>query len=286
MKKLYDILGVPLDASDADLKKAYRKLAIKYHPDKNPDDSAAEEKFKEVNSAYEILTDPKKKMQYQQQQHNPMGTPSGYSTGWTKGGMDMFEEMLRSSGFSDMFDQRFGFGARGKGRDVRTQIQLTLEEAYYGTERRMNIGVKTLNIKIPKGVRPGQNLRIKGEGQKGASEDKNGDLIVHVDILNKGDFFLDDQGIHTVIHIDLYDAILGSTKKIQVFDRTLNYNIPKGTQNGKTLRIRNKGYPIWKREGYFTDLLISVIIDIPSNLSQAEYRLFEKLKQLRIDNNK
>ena len=284
MKKLYDILGVPLDATDADLKKAYRKLAIKYHPDKNPDDAIAEEKFKEVSSAYEILSDPKKKVQYQQ--NSRMSTPSGYSTGWTQGGMDMFEEMLRSGGFSDMFDQRFGWGARGKGRDVRTQIQLTLNEGYYGTERRMNMGVKTLNIKIPKGVRPGQNLRIKGEGQKGVSADKNGDLIVHVDVLNSGEFFLDEQGIHTVIHIDLYDAILGSTKKIQVFDRTLNYNIPKGTQNGKTLRIRNKGYPIWKREGYFTDLLISIIIDIPSNLTQAEYAMFQNLKQLRINNNK
>ena len=280
MKKLYDILGVPIDASDADLKKAYRKLAVKYHPDKNPGDAAAEERFKEVSSAYEILTDPKKKMQYQQQQ-NPMGTPGGYSTGWTQGGMDMFEEMIRNSRFSEMFDQRFGWGQQGKGRDVKAMLQLTLQEAYYGTERKMTMGVKTINIKIPKGVRQGQNLRIKGEGQRGHTEDKNGDLIINISILNHDKFFLDDQGLHTVIHINLYDAILGSTEKIHVFDRTLNYKIPKGTQNGKTLRIRNKGYPLWKREGLFSDLLISVIIDIPTNLTQKEYVLFEKLKELK-----
>ena len=160
-------------------------------------------------------------------------------------------------------------------------MQLTLLEAYYGTERRMNIGVKALNIKIPRGVRSGQNLRIKGEGQNGYTSDLNGDLILTIKILNHDTFFLDDQGLHTVIHINLYDAILGCSKKIYVFDRTLNYAIPKGTQNGKTFRIRNKGYPIWKRDGYFSDLLISVIVDIPTNLTQEEYRLFEKLKQLR-----
>jgi len=276
VKKLYDILGVPTDASDADLKKAYKKLAIKYHPDKNPDDSAAEEKFKEVNSAYEILSNPKKKVQYQQQQ-NPFSGAG--STGWTQGGMDMFEEMLRNQNFGEMFNQRYGWGNSGRGRDVQTIMQLTLQEAYYGVERKMMMGVKTFNVKIPKGVRPGQHLRIKGEGQKGHTEDKNGDLIVIIKIAPHTTFLLDEQGLHTVIHIDLYDAILGSTKKIQIFDRTLNYKIPKGTQNGKTLRIRNKGYPLWKREGMFSDLLISVIVDIPTNLTQKELALFEKLKE-------
>jgi curved DNA-binding protein len=111
--------------------------------------------------------------------------------------------------------------------------------------------------------------------------DKNGDLIVIIKIIPHAVFFLDEQGLHTVIHIDLYDAILGGTKKIQIFDRTLNYKVPKGTQNGKTLRIRNKGYPLWKREGMFSDLLISVIVDIPTNLTQKELALFEKLKELK-----
>ena len=280
MKKLYDILGVPSDASDADLKKAYRKLAIKYHPDKNPDNSAAEEKFKEVNSAYEILTNPQKKIKYQQQS-NPYGTPSGYTTGWTQNGMDMFEEMLRNQNFGEMFNQRYGWGNSGRGSDVQTIMQLTLQEAYYGIERKMMMGVKTLNVKIPKGVRPGQHLRIKGEGQRGHTEDKNGDLIVIIKIMPHATFFLDEQGLHTVIHLDLYDAILGSTQKIQIFDRTLNYKVPRGTQNGKTLRIRNKGYPLWRREEMFSDLLISVIVDIPTNLTQKESALFEKLKELK-----
>tara|TARA_R110002060_G_scaffold36175_3_gene47106 strand:- start:2000 stop:2848 length:849 start_codon:yes stop_codon:yes gene_type:complete len=280
MKKLYDILGVPTDASDADLKKAYRKLAIKYHPDKNPDDPKAEEMFKEVSSAYEILTDPQKKVKYQHQS-NPHGTREGWTSGWNQEGMDMFEEMVRNSGFGNMFDQRYGWSQGGKGRDVRAKMQVTLHEAYYGTDRRMNIGVKTLNIHIPKGVRSGQNLRIKGEGQKGVTEDKNGDLLIEVLVLNNSEYFLDEQGIHTMVHVDLYDVVLGCDKKIKVFDRTLSYKIPRGTQNGKTLRVRGKGFPIWKKEGVFGDLLISIIIDIPKDLNQHEIKLFEKLKELR-----
>ena len=280
MKKLYDILGLPESASDADLKKAYRKLAIKYHPDKNPDDPKSEEKFKEVSTAYEILSDPQKKVKYQQQ-NNPFGPRPGYSTGWTQGGMDMFEEMIRNSGFGGMFDQRYGWADKGKGRDVRTQMQITLKEAYYGTNRKIHIGIKTLNITIPKGVRTGQNLKVKGEGQKGQTQDLNGDLIVKIEVLNSEKFFLDSLGLHTMIHLDLYDAILGTEKKITVFDRTLSYKIPQGTQNGKTLRIRNKGFPLWKKEGQYGDLLVSVIIDIPTRLNQEELKLFQKLKELK-----
>ena len=276
MKKLYDILGVPLTATEDEIKKAYRKLAIKYHPDKNPNNTQAEEKFKEVAEAYDVLSNPSKKAAYQRQD-NPMG-------GFQQGNMSegMFEDLLRNSGFADMFNKTYGWAEKGKGRDVKAGMQLTLEEAYYGTTRRFNVGIKNLEVTIPKGATSGQQLRVKGEGQKGMTHDLNGDLILVMDVLNTKTFFLDPQGLHTIVHVPLYDAILGCKKTIEVFDKTIAFSVPAQTGNGKVLRIKGRGMPRWKREG-FGNLLVSIIIDFPTDMNQEEFALFKKLRQIRID---
>jgi len=281
MKKLYDTLGLPTTATDAEVKKAYRKLAIKYHPDKNPGDSAAEEKFKAVAEAYDILSNPKKKAQFQRQQ-NPFGSGSGWS-GSGPMSDSMFDDLLRNSGFADMFNQQYGYAERGRGRDVKARVQITLEEAYYGTNRRMTIGIKNLDVDIPKGITNGQQLRIKGQGQKGMTEDLNGDLILHINILEDSRFYLDAQGLHTVVRVPLYDSMLGCKKTIEVFDKTISFTIPQGSPNGKVLRIKGRGMPKWKREGQYGNLLVTVIIDFPEGLSETELNLFKKLKETRID---
>jgi|TARA_R100000908_G_scaffold64349_2_gene47914 curved DNA-binding protein len=277
MKELYDILEVPQNATDTEVKKSYRKLALKFHPDKNQDDPKAEEKFKKISEAYGILSDPKKKAEYQRKQ-NPFGNFQG-------GNMDdsMFEDILRNSGFADMFNNRYGYNERGKGRDIKSSIQITLEESYFGTTRRISVAMSSFDVKIPPGATSGQNLRLKGKGQKGMTEDLHGDLVLVIEVLNTQKFYLDPQGLHTVVHIDLYDAVLGGKQTLQIFDKTISFNVPKATSHGKVLRIRGKGMPLWKKEGQYGNLLVSIFVDIPTNLTHEEIELFKKLKELRID---
>ncbi len=277
MKELYDILEVPENATDAEIKKSYRKLALKFHPDKNQDDPKAEEKFKKISEAYGILSDPKKKAEYQRKQ-NPFA-------GFQGGNMDdsMFEDILRNSGFADMFNNRYGYNERGKGRDIKSSIQITLEESYFGTTRRINVAMSSFDVKIPPGAVTGQNLRLKGKGQKGMTEDLSGDLVLVIEVLNTQKFYLDQQGLHTVVHIPLYDAVLGGKQMLEIFDKKISFNVPPGTTHGKVLRIRGKGMPLWKKEGQYGNLLVSIFVEIPNNLSKEELELFKKLKELRID---
>ena len=277
MKELYNILEVPETATDTEVKKSYRKLALKFHPDKNQDDPKAEEKFKKISEAYGILSDPKKKAEYQRKQ-NPFGNFQG-------GNMDdsMFEDILKNSGFADMFNNRYGYNERGKGRDIKSSIQITLEESYFGTTRRISVAMSSFDVKIPPGAITGQNLRLKGKGQKGMTEDLHGDLVLVIEVLNTQKFYLDPQGLHTVVHVNLYDAVLGGKQTLQIFDKTISFSIPKATSHGKVLRIRGKGMPLWKKEGQYGNLLVSIFVDIPTNLTHEEIELFKKLKELRID---
>ncbi len=277
MKELYDILEVPETATDTEVKKSYRKLALKFHPDKNQDDPKAEEKFKKISEAYGILSDPKKKAEYQRNK-NPFGNFQG-------GNMDdsMFEDILRNSGFADMFNNRYGYNERGKGRDIKSSIQITLEESYFGTTRRINVAMSSFDVKIPPGAVNGQNLRLKGKGQKGMTEELSGDLVLVIEVLNTQKFYLDKQGLHTVVHIPLYDAVLGGKQTLHIFDKKIRFNVPGATTHGKVLRIRGKGMPLWKKEGQYGNLLVSIFVDIPTNLTNEEIELFKKLKELRID---
>jgi curved DNA-binding protein len=138
--------------------------------------------------------------------------------------------------------------------------------------------MKTIKVDIPPGIKAGQKLRLKGLGQRGQTEELSGDLIMTIDIVHDRNFFIDNQGLHTIKNISLYDALLGGKDSLDCFDKTITFSIPPSTPNGKVLRVKGKGFPIYKQEGKFTDLLISVIVDIPDNLDEEDKMLIQKIK--------
>ena len=263
MKNPYDILEVDRSASAADIKKAYRKLAKKYHPDKS---EGSEEKFKEIADAYDTLTDPKKKARLE---GNPFGNFDH----------DFFEDFLKQSGFGGQFDARYGW-ANSKGANVTGKVTITLEEAYKGTKRDLRIGMRTVAVNIPPGVKPGQRMKLKGLGQKGMTEEQNGDLILTIDILDAKDLFLDGKGLHTIKRINLYDALLGGKGTVEVFDKTIRYTIPKSVQHGKILRIRGKGFPMYNNPHMFGDLYVNIFVEMPEDLTDEQIELVQKMKKI------
>ena len=272
MKDPYSILGVDKTSSANEIKKAYRKLAKEYHPDKA---EGNEEKFKEIADAYETLSNPQKKARYDQMSNNPFADFGHDFTG------SMFEDLLRNQNFSGAFNQRYGFNT--KGRNTTGLLRITLADAYYGTSRDVQLGMKTVKLDIPAGIRSGQKLRLKGLGQRGQTEELNGDLIMTIEVGEDPRFYVDNQGLHTIKNINLYDALLGGKGKLDCFDKTITFTIPPGTNSGKVLRIKGKGFPIYKQEGKYSDLLIGIHVDIPTNLDEEDKELIRKIKNKYID---
>jgi len=269
MKNPYHILGVQEGASDDDVKKAYRKLAKEHHPDKGGDDA----KFKEIAEAYDILSDPKKKAQWQNR--------STFGGGFDEG---FFEEFLRNQGFADAFNSRYGWNQNGKGQNVTAQIHVTLDDAYYGSSREIRLGLRTVSVNIPKGVKHGQRLRLKGLGQKGMTEDLHGDLILTILIVDHSDYMLDNRGLHKMHKVNLFDALLGGRSTIEVFDKKIMFSIPPGTQNGTMLRLQGKGFPIYNQDRC-GDLYVNIMVDLPNDLTDEEISLIKKVKD-KIDERK
>ena len=263
MKNPYSVLGVERDATDEELKKAYRKLAVQYHPDKPGGDEA---KFKEIADAYDQLTNPKRK-----QTSDPFG--GGFDFGSYS---SVFEQMMQERGWSNAFNQQF---SNTKGRDVQASINIPISDAYHGIKKQINIGLKSVEISIPAGVKTGQRLRIKGHGQRGhGSEDTNGDLIVEVTVTDSTNFFLDNAGLHTIAQLDALDMMLGIETQVKVFDKSYRFTVPPGTQNGQHLRMKGKGWPVMGKTDERSDLYVTTLVKIPSDLTDEEVRALGKVR--------
>jgi curved DNA-binding protein len=299
-KDYYKILGVDKKATPEEIKKAYRKLAVKYHPDKNAGNKAAEEKFKEISEAHEVLKDPEKRSKYDElgenwNQYQRAGS-SGENFDWSKwqGGDGRSQGFGHQEGedFSDFFESIFGQGgfsnrggARGKramaGEDFHAEAEISLEEAFSGTKRQLNLDGGVIEIPIGPGVKDGQTLRIKGKGGKGRNGGPDGNILITLHIPEHPAFRLEGTDIHCDAPIDLYTAILGGKALIHTLKGNIRIDIAKGTENGKVLRLKGQGMPIFGKPGTAGDLYIRVKVVLPKDLTEKELELFQKLHEER-----
>ncbi len=298
-KDYYKILGVAKTASEDEIKKAYRKLAVKYHPDKNPDNKPAEEKFKEANEANEVLSDPDKRKQYDKLADDW----KNYQQQGGKQGFDGFKQGNRGYGytnqqgandqnsddsFADFFSSVFGNGFSGgqgrqrtsKGQDYNAQTQITLEEAFTGTTRQLQLDDTKLEMKLKPGVANGQVLRLKGKGSKGRNGGADGDLYITIHVAEHPIFNRKDDDLYCNITVDLYTAILGGQSLITTLRRQLKINIAPETDNGKVLRLKGMGMPRYDNATEHGDLYATINIKMPKNLSVKEIELFKDLSTI------
>jgi curved DNA-binding protein len=306
-KDYYKILGVDKKASQDEIKKAYRKLAIQYHPDKNPGNKEAEEKFKLINEANEVLGDEGKRKKYDElgenwnryQQPGQQGggfdwsayEQGGRGTYYQEGDLNDFFG-AGGSGFSDFFEAFFGGGggnrsgrqgrsADFRGSDYEAEMEISLDEALNGTSRIINLQNEKIRITTKPGAYEGQLLRIKGKGAKGSREGQHGDLYVRVHVKPHPLFRRKDDDLYTTHTIDLYTAVLGGDAVVKTLDGAVKIKVPSGTQNDRTIRVKGKGMPVYGKAGTHGDLYIQLKISIPEKLSSEEKKLFEQLKNLQ-----
>lgn len=294
-KDYYQILGVAKDATPEQIKKAYRKLAVQYHPDKNPDNPSAEEKFKEVSEANEVLSDPEKRQQYdqlgenwQQFQHEGFdpsgGSPADgrYYYSFQGEPSDLFGG---EGGFSDFFSSYFGRAAEARGfqaeqrpgRDLAGDLTISLSEAYTGTERIVDVGGEKIRVKIKPGAYEGLQLRIKGKGQAGSSG-QAGDLYLTVRVPPHRVYQRQGDNLLMEVPIDLFTALLGGKQEVVTLSGKVKITVPEGTQNGKQLRLRGKGMPGYGSSSY-GDLLVKLMVQLPTRLSPEQKALVKQLQE-------
>ena len=304
-KDYYKVLGVEKGATPAEIKKAYRTLAKKYHPDKARGDKAFEEKFKEINEANEVLSDPVKRKKYDQfgadwKRYEEAGArPGGFD--WSKYASDSGGQARRTGAgghdtaysdvdISDFFEMLFGqrrsegSGRRSvviKGEDFQTETTLSLEEAYKGTARLIRLDGQTIKVSIKPGIADQQVLRIASKGGRGMNGGPAGDLFLVVRIEPHPEFMRKGNDLERDLPVDLYTAVIGGTTQMKTLRGNVKVNIPKGTPNGKELRLRGLGMPVYGKKNEFGDLLLKVEIVLPSHLSEQEMELFRKLAALR-----
>jgi len=290
----YKVLELDKTASEKDIKSAYRKLARKYHPDLNPNDKEAERKFKEINEAHEVLSNAENRKKYDQ-----------YGNDWKHA--DQFEQagqQRRSSGaqqpggfssagfddeeYSDFFASMFGRSGGGrssvkfKGQDYNAELHLDLKDVYTTHQRTLTVNGKNIRLTIPAGIKNGQVIRIKEQGGEGVNGGPKGDLIIQFSITNHSHFKLDDHNnLHAHVDLDLYIALLGGEIMVDTFDSKVKLQVKPETQNGTKVKLKGKGFPLYKREGEFGDLYITYQIKLPTHLTEKEKELFSELHKLR-----
>ena len=307
----YQVLGVDRKASQDDIKKAFRKLARKYHPDLNPHDPKAKEKFQALNEANEVLSDPEKRKKYdeygEQWKHadefeaqkrayqqsggfrdagNRFGT-DGNGTFWYSSDGQEFSGGS-AEGFSDFFEQMFGHHTRNgrrtgtgfRGQDYHADLELSLREAAQTHKQVLTIGDKQIRITIPAGVANGQVIKLKGYGSAGINGGPAGDLYITFVIPDDPMFHREGDDLYVNVPIDLYTAPLGGEQIVDTLNGKVRLKVNAGTQNGTKVRLKGKGFPVYKQEGTFGDLIVTYTVMLPTHLSEQQKEMFRKIQTM------
>lgn len=289
----YQVLGLDKNATTDEIKKAYRKLARKYHPDLNPDDKEAKLKFQQVNEANEVLSNPENRKKYdqygeqwqhaeayeearrQQQSRQQSGNNGG---GW-QDYSGSFDEGRFSDFFGDMFGNRAGGGRQAKfrGQDYEAEVNLSLREAAATHQRTFTINGKDIRITVHAGIADGQKIKLKGYGGQGMNGGPAGDLYITFHIAEDPVFARSGNDLYRTAAIDLYTAVLGGEKIIDTLDGKVKLNIKPGTQNGAKAKLKGKGFPVYRQDGQFGDMFVTYQVIIPTDLTEAQKELFTEL---------
>lgn len=298
----YQTLGIPKTASEKDIKAAYRKLARKYHPDLNPENKEAELKFKEINEANEVLSNPENRKKYDKygkdwkhgeefekaQRQRQQGSQYSGSQGGFGG-----QEGFSGQDYSDFFESMFGGGGRTssrqghtpkyKGQDFNAELHLNLNDVYTTQKQVLTVNGKNIRLTIPAGVENEQLIKIKGNGGPGINGGPNGDLYIKFIISNDTEFKREGNNLYKDVDLDLYTAMLGGEIIIDTFDSKVKLKIQPETKNETKVKLKGKGFPVYKKEGEFGDLILTYRIKTPTGLSEKERELFKELQKLRKD---
>ena len=304
----YKILGVDRNATQDEIKQAYRKLAKKYHPDLNKDDPSAEGKFQQVNEANEVLSDPEKRKKYDEygehwkhadefeaqkkaRQHAG-GGGGGFSGFGGDGGSYWYSSDGEgfsggdAGGFSDFFESMFGNRGRGganagfRGQDYHADLNLSLRDAAQTHKQVLTVNGKNVRITIPAGVANGQVIKLKGYGGEGVNGGPAGDLYITFVIADDPVFKRLGDDLYVDVPIDLYTAILGGDQLVDTLDGKVKLKVKPETQNGTKARLKGKGFPVYKKEGQFGDLIVTYSVKLPTNLTEEQKELFRKLQSM------
>jgi curved DNA-binding protein len=310
-KDYYKTLGLTKNAGDDEIKKAYRKLALEYHPDRNPGDAEAEDKFKEINEAYQVLSDPDKRAHYDRlgsaysNWQGRGGRGGGFDWGdWMYGqpgggGVRVeysgnVEDLFGGGGFSDFFSQIFGgmggMGSFARGQQTQrprrqvpqkyeTEMLIGLHEAFSGSTRQVSINQRSFEVKIPKGAASGTKVRLKGAGPTGPSGEPS-DVYLVIKVAPDPRFERKKDNLYTEVDLDLFTAVLGGEVQVHTLSGKVVLQIPAGTQPGQTFRLKGKGMPNLKKNSQRGDLMVTVNVQIPKDLSRDQEELFKQLKNL------